>query len=73
MLQKTHRTLKMSNGSQVSLDRLLNEIHDVGSKLRGMQNELSRIKKQLPSLEQIAAEFSSVSQETLASAEQMLG
>ncbi|MFD1172677.1 methyl-accepting chemotaxis protein [Oceanobacillus picturae] len=73
MLQKTHRTLEMSNGSQVSLDTLLNEIHDVGSKLRGMQNELSGIKKQLPSLEQIAAEFSSVSQETLASAEQMLG
>ncbi len=73
MLQKTHRTLEMSNGSQASLDKLLNEVHDVGSKLRGMQVELSGLKQQLPSMEQIAAEFSSVSQETLASAEQMLG
>ncbi|MFD2629791.1 methyl-accepting chemotaxis protein [Oceanobacillus kapialis] len=73
MLQKTHRTLEMSNESQVSLDGLLHEIHDVGGKLRGLQMELSGLKQQLPSLEQIAGEFSSVSQETLASAEQMLG
>lgn len=72
MLSKTKKTLSMSNESKESIDSLMLEISEVSKKLQGMKGELKDLEKTLPELEQAAVSFSSVSQETLASAEQML-
>ncbi|WP_436374263.1 methyl-accepting chemotaxis protein [Cytobacillus sp. BC1816] len=64
--------LEMAGQSKISLDELMNEISNVSGKLQTMQTELKGLEKTLPQLEQGAEQFSSVSQETLASAEEML-
>ncbi|MFD1039274.1 methyl-accepting chemotaxis protein [Virgibacillus byunsanensis] len=72
MLEKTKTTLKTSIDSKFSIDKLMQEISEVSDKLQGLQVELKDLESILPELEQTAVSFSSVSQETLASAEQML-
>ncbi|MDA6161927.1 hypothetical protein OSK10_27080, partial [Escherichia coli] len=64
--------LEMAGQSKISLDELMKEISNVSGKLQTMQTELKGLEKTLPQLEQGAEQFSSVSQETLASAEEML-
>lgn len=64
--------LGMAGQSKLSLDELMNEISNVSGKLQTMQTELKGLEETLPQLEQGAEQFSSVSQETLASAEEML-
>ncbi|KON86011.1 chemotaxis protein [Sporosarcina globispora] len=69
---KIKGNLEMAGRSKISLDELMNEISNVSGKLQTMQAELKGLEKTLPQLEQGAEQFSSVSQETLASAEEML-
>ncbi|WP_077298280.1 methyl-accepting chemotaxis protein [Virgibacillus pantothenticus] len=72
MLAKTKTTLTMSEAAKVSFDELLQEIGQVGKQLRVMKEEVQAVGKMLPGLEEAAISYSSVSQENLASAEQML-
>ena len=72
MLAKTKKTLTMSEVAKTSFDELLQEITQVTSDLQGMQHQLQAVEAMLPGLEERAAGYESVSQENLASAEQML-
>lgn len=72
MLAKTKTTLTMSEVAKTSFDELLQEITQVTSHLQGMQHQLQAVEAMLPGLEERAAGYESVSQENLASAEQML-
>ncbi|MEB1808190.1 MAG: methyl-accepting chemotaxis protein [Bacillaceae bacterium] len=72
MLEKINTNLQGANVSKKSFEELMAEIEDVTSNLKGLQGELSDLKMILPNLEQSAVSFTSVSQETLASAEEML-
>ncbi|WP_232233836.1 methyl-accepting chemotaxis protein [Bacillus sp. J33] len=69
---KIKDNLVMANESKNSFDELMNEISVVSAKLQFMQSELENLEQLLPQLEKGADQFSSVSQETLASAEEML-
>ncbi|WP_245308250.1 methyl-accepting chemotaxis protein [Halalkalibacter urbisdiaboli] len=72
MLTKTKTNLGMANESKDSFDELMQEISGVSSNLKGMKQELNVLKDILPELEQASLSFCSVSQETSASAEEML-
>ncbi|MEC5423968.1 methyl-accepting chemotaxis protein [Virgibacillus sp. C22-A2] len=72
MLIKIKTNLRISNESKNSIDELMVEISEVSSKLHEMRNELKGLGGLLPELEKDAVDFSSVSQETLASALEML-
>lgn len=72
MLKKIKSNLTMANESKISLDELMKGISEVSENMKNMQNELIGLDEMLPKLEQRVNEFSSVSQETLASAEEML-
>ncbi|AXI08356.1 methyl-accepting chemotaxis protein [Oceanobacillus zhaokaii] len=72
MLKKTSTNISMANQSKESFDELMKEITEVTAKLEGMQGELHHFGELLPNLEVTAEEFASISQETLASAEEML-
>nr|WP_144540067.1 methyl-accepting chemotaxis protein [Cytobacillus oceanisediminis] len=69
---KIKENLVMASESKHTFDELMNEISVVSGKLQSMQSELENLEQLLPHLEQGADQFSSVSQETLASAEEML-
>lgn len=69
---KIKSNLTMANHSKASFDELMDGIAGVSGKLLSMQGELENLEGILPELEQGAISFSSVSQETLASAEEML-
>ena len=72
MLSKIKNNLQMAHESKISFDELMEEIAEVSDKLQGIQGELKDLGGILPHLEQTADDFSSISQETLASAEEML-
>ncbi|MFZ3588246.1 methyl-accepting chemotaxis protein [Bacillus sp. DJP31] len=72
MLKKIKINLLTANQSKESFDELMIEIDTVSDKLHGMQGELKDLHQVLPELEQATVNFASVSQETLASTEQML-
>jgi methyl-accepting chemotaxis protein len=72
MHSKIKTNLMMASNSRISFDELMKEITTVSSKLHSMQGELKNLEKTLPQLVDGADSFLSVSQETLASAEEML-
>ncbi|UGB29534.1 MULTISPECIES: methyl-accepting chemotaxis protein [Bacillaceae] len=72
MLMKIKRNLETANSSKASFDELMVEIETVSKRLQGMQGELQGLKSVLPDLEEGTLSFASISQETLASSEQML-
>ena len=72
MLSKINTNIEMANESKITFDELMQEIVGVNDNLQGMQTELEDLKGNLPQLEQAADHFSSISQETLASAQEML-
>lgn len=72
VLLKTTATLKMADTSKQSFDLLMHEITDVSNRIKQMQTELTGITKELPQLELSANNLASVSQETLASSEEMV-
>lgn len=72
MLSKIKGNLMTANESKESFDMLMNEISKVSSKIQGMQDELKDFQGVLPNLEHAMLNFTSVSQETLASAEEMI-
>ncbi len=72
MLMKIKGNLETANESKASFDELMTEIDTVSKKLQGMQGELQGLKVVLPALEEATVGFASISQETLASTEQML-
>lgn len=71
MLMKIRRNLDTANSSKESFDELMKEIDTVSNKLQGMQGELQGLKYVLPDLEEGTLSSASISQETLASTEQM--
>lgn len=64
--------LSMANEAKISFDDLMEEILKESKSLQGIQEELGAFAVILPKLEQTTTQFSSVSQETLASSEEML-
>lgn len=72
VLQKTTATLNMADTSKQSFDLLMHEITDVSNRIKQMHTELTGVTKELPQLELSANNLASVSQETLASLEEMV-
>ncbi|MGM0844230.1 MAG: methyl-accepting chemotaxis protein [Bacillota bacterium] len=72
MLLKIKGNLVTANTSKESFDELMTEVKTVSGNLERMQAALFELKLELPQLEQATVSFSSISQETLASTEQML-
>jgi methyl-accepting chemotaxis protein len=72
MLLKIKKNLSIANESKLSFDGLMSEIETVSGKLHKMKAELQNLKHIFPELEEVTVNLSSVSQETLASTEQML-
>ncbi|MCM3715132.1 methyl-accepting chemotaxis protein [Alkalihalobacillus oceani] len=72
MLAKTKTNLEIANHSKTAFDELMQEISKVSQRLQDMQSELKTVETLLPELEQSSLSFSSVSQETSASAEEMI-
>ncbi|MBB4073552.1 methyl-accepting chemotaxis protein [Anoxybacillus voinovskiensis] len=64
--------LTNASRSKQSIEQLMNEISRVSAHLVHMKEGLEKLHETLPQMEQSALEFASVSQETLASAKQML-
>jgi methyl-accepting chemotaxis protein len=69
---KIKKNLTMASSARFSFDELMKEISDVSQKLHSMQDELENLGETLPQLAHNADSFLAVSQETLASAEEML-
>ncbi|MDQ0231634.1 methyl-accepting chemotaxis protein [Metabacillus malikii] len=72
MLLKIRHYLETANDSKASFDELMKEIDTVSKKLQGMRREIHRLNLVLPDLEEATVNAASISQETLASTEQML-
>nr|WP_226086570.1 methyl-accepting chemotaxis protein [Mesobacillus sp. S13] len=72
MHTKIITNLSMAGSSQSSFDELMDGISAVSTKLHSVQGELKNLENTLPQLAEGADSFLSVSQETLASAEEML-
>ncbi|WP_231686822.1 methyl-accepting chemotaxis protein [Bacillus sp. JCM 19034] len=72
LLTKTKSNLTMANDSKHSLDQLLHEFLAVNNKLEQMKQQLDQFNDLLPTLEQTSHQLTSISQETSASAEEML-
>ncbi|WP_413466677.1 methyl-accepting chemotaxis protein [Mesobacillus subterraneus] len=72
MHTKIKTNLSMASSSQASFDELMDGISAVSTKLHSVQGELKNLENTLPQLAEGADSFLSVSQETLASAEEML-
>ncbi|TYS76627.1 methyl-accepting chemotaxis protein [Rossellomorea aquimaris] len=72
MLLKIKGNLDTASESKGSSDELMKEVKNVSGNFEKMQSALVELKLELPQLEQATVSFSSVSQETLASTEQML-
>lgn len=69
---KLQTNMHAANDSKHSFDELMTEIKHVNDNLRDMQTELLEVEEIIPRLEQSTDNFAAVSQETLASAEEML-
>lgn len=73
MVQSIIEELSVAKKSKESFDNLMAEIDNVNSVLKGTTTNLKRFNDIIPQMEMAAESFLSVSQETLASAEQMQG
>lgn len=71
MVQNIIEDLFVAKKSKQSFDNLMQEIEKVNNVLRGTTTNLKRFNEIIPQMESSAESFLSVSQETLASAEQM--
>ncbi|MGM8213189.1 methyl-accepting chemotaxis protein [Virgibacillus sp. W0430] len=72
MFSKTNDNLLLANESKQSFDALMGDISNVTNQLQIIKGELRGLEEVMPTLELSAVDFASVSQETLASAEEML-
>ncbi len=63
--------LTIANDTKLSIDELMKQIDTVSNRINNMEDELQNLHQVLPELEQATVSFASVSQETLASAEEM--
>ncbi|MFS0820596.1 methyl-accepting chemotaxis protein [Bacillus sp. 1P02SD] len=72
MLIQINSNLQLANDSKISINELMQGIYEVSGNIEVMQEELTGLESIVPELQQSVTQFSSVSQETLASAEEML-
>ncbi|MEH7382698.1 methyl-accepting chemotaxis protein [Bacillus sp. JJ1533] len=72
MLIQINSNLQLANDSKISINELMQGIYEVSGNIEVMQDELTGLESIVPELQQSVTQFSSVSQETLASAEEML-
>ncbi|MBO1002469.1 methyl-accepting chemotaxis protein [Pseudogracilibacillus auburnensis] len=72
MFEKMNGNLTLANESKESFDQLMQEISEVRTHIEKAQGDLQMLDETLPELELSAVDFASVSQETLASVEEML-
>lgn len=71
MLDRMKDQLETANDSRNTFDMLMSEIEKMNGKMSLIQTSLQSLDDSMPEMEQAAESFSSISQETLASAEQM--
>ncbi|MGO4888551.1 methyl-accepting chemotaxis protein [Anaerobacillus sp. MEB173] len=71
MLSKTSANIAAANEAKNSFDELMLEINIVNNRISEMKGELQDLHHVLPQLELATENFTSISQETLASAEEM--
>jgi len=72
MLARTKETLSMSNQSKESIDEMMAGISKMDENITSIETRMNEFHKIIPELERVTHSFSSVSQETLASVEEML-
>ncbi|MGM7721108.1 methyl-accepting chemotaxis protein [Metabacillus sp. Hm71] len=72
IVSKIHSHLHVAGQSKKAFDLLMTEISNVNQKLSGMKDHLHELNFTLPKMEKSSESFVSISQETLASAEQIL-
>lgn len=72
ILHKTNKTMDQSTEAKQEVDNLLQDIYMLSEGLQDVQGELKQLELYLPPLETETLRFQSISQETLASAEEML-
>lgn len=72
MHEKMNGNLSLAHESKESFDLLMNEITEISNHIQKAQGNLQVLNETLPELELSAVDFASVSQETLASVEEML-
>jgi methyl-accepting chemotaxis protein len=72
MHSKIRANLSRANESKTSFDALMKQIKEESFELEGIQQELSHLVSIMPELESATVHFTSISQETLASSEEML-
>ncbi|WP_453991888.1 methyl-accepting chemotaxis protein [Bacillus nitroreducens] len=72
MLRSINSNLHLANESKISINELMQGIYEVSGNIEVMQKELTGLEGIVPDLQQSVTQVSSVSQETLASAEEML-
>lgn len=70
--EKLNQNIDIANGSKASFDELMQEILAVSHQLQDIQSNLATVKEVIPNLEDSTNNFDSISQETLASADEML-
>ncbi len=72
MLFQINSNLQLADDSKISIKELMQGIYAVSGNIQNMQEEIIGLESIVPELQQSVTQFSSVSQETLASAEEML-
>ncbi len=72
MHTKTMGTLQLSRETKISIENMMEDVSAVSTRMSGMREELQQIHQQLPELELATDRVSAISQETLASVEEML-
>lgn len=72
MLARTKETLAMSNQSKETIDEMMAGISKMDKNITSIEARMNEFHEIIPELERVTHSFSSVSQETLASVEEML-
>src|SRR5699024_4274845 len=72
LLEFVNRNIDRANQSKISFDELMVNIEGVSGDMYGIESQLKTVKHVLPQMKQSTEDFTAVSQETLASSEEML-
>jgi len=72
LAKESENSTKTVKTSRSAFNSLLITISDINSKIENMHQELSKFKDTLPLMEETTLQFGSISQQTLASAEEMM-
>ena len=72
MLSKINVTLQKSTESKASINELMEGIHDLNANQKGMEANFTQLNYELPNLQALTENFSSVAEDTLRRVDDML-